>query len=223
MDKTYKDYTPRMGYMPCYKFPEELGEDEEFEFFKFRVPRQYIREHIAEGGKWPHSVDLTIKGSRDEAVVLGVGFFPVYSGVEYLEEDDDFLYYKVRVPKLFLDAPILNSEMTYRMLYEAKTSILETAEQKAERESEDTEAKKVPKAGEPMPGREELVAVKKVKEAKPILYEVTFECENCHETLGPEIGSDLFDILYSRCCEVCAGTSLKLTSCKMIVVEEEDG
>ena len=222
MGKSPEHYIPRMGYMPCYKFPEKKGEDEEFEFYEFRVPRQYIREHIAEGRKWPHEVDLTIKGERDNSVVLGVGFFPVYTGVEYLEEDDDFLYYLVRVPISVLDASILGSELTYRFLYEAKTSVWETPEQKAEKEAEAIEAKKVPKAGEPMPNKEELMAVKKVKEAETVLYEVSFECENCHDLLGPEIGTDLFDMLYARSCLNCSGAKLKIVSCKMIIVGEDD-
>ena len=32
MGKSPEHYIPRMGYMPCYKFPEKMGEDEEFEF-----------------------------------------------------------------------------------------------------------------------------------------------------------------------------------------------
>jgi len=104
MSKTREEYTTRMGYMPYYKFPEQLEIfDEEFIYYKVRVPRLYIKDHIESGKVWPHDVDTDIVGTLDDSVVLGVFFLPVYTGVEYLEEDDDFLYYKVRVPAVFSD------------------------------------------------------------------------------------------------------------------------
>ena len=220
MSKRFEEYIQRMGNMPCYKFPEKLDEDEEFEYFKFKVPRQYIKEHIAMGEVWPHDVDTDIVGVRDESIVLGVIFLPVYFGVEYLEEDDDFLYYKVRVPKVFLDFPIRGSELTYRTAYETKTLNLEMAEQKAERESEDIECEKIPKAGESMVGKKELMAVRKAKESKPLLYEVVFRCNCGLEVI--EVGSDLFEMLYARSCSVCGCSKLKLVGCKSLVNGGED-
>lgn len=224
MNKGLEEYIQRMGNMPCYKFPEKLEEDEEFEYFKFKVPRQYIKEHTAMGEVWPHDVDTDIVGTQDASVVLGVIFLPVYTGVEYLEEDDDFLYYKVRVPKVFLDSPIRGSELTYRVAYETKTLNLETAEQKAERESEDIKCEKVPKAGTPLVGKEELMSVRKAKESKALLYEIVFRCrsEDCG-MIFTEVGSDLFDMLYARCCSVCAATRLEMIECKTLVEEDEDG
>ena len=217
-----------MGNMPCYKSPEKLGEGlipDEFEYFKFRVPRQYIKEHIAMGGVWPHDVDTDIVGVRDSSIVLGVIFLPVYTGVEYLEEDEDFLYYKVRVPKVFLDSSIMGSKLTYRIAYEAETLNLETGEQKAERESVDIECKKPPKAGEPMANKEELEIVRRVKESKPLLFEVVFKCKgkDCGLELEPEIGSDLFDMLYARCCPDCVSTELIVMRAEVILKEDEDG
>ncbi len=224
MKNPYEEYSQKMGYMPSYRLPEKLEEDDEFEYFKVRVPRLYIKEHIALGEVWPHDVDTSIVGTQDASVVLGIIFLPVYTGVEYLEEDDDFLYYKVRVPKVFLDASIRGSELTYRTVYEDESLISETAEQKAERESIDIECEKLPKAGKSMPDKEELSAVRKVKEGKILLYEVTFKCkdEDC-DMIFEEIGSDLFDMLYARCCSVCDCTELEMISCKALVEEEEDG
>jgi len=224
MKKQGDEYLQRMGYMPSYKFPKKTGEDDEFEYFRVRVPRQYIKEHIETGNKWPHDVDTSIVGTQDVSVVLGVIFLPVYTGVEYLEEDDDFLYYKVRVPKVFLDAHMGESELTYRLLYESKSLTLETEEQKAERESIDTQRERTPKAGESMPNKEELTAVRKVKEDKVLLYEVIFKCkeEDCG-MIFTEVGSDLFDMLYSRSCSECGGTRLETIGCKSLVEEDVNG
>ncbi|MHA2010711.1 MAG: hypothetical protein ACW980_25665 [Promethearchaeota archaeon] len=191
MSKTFEEYTQRMGYMPSYQLPEKLDEDDEFEYFKVKVPRQYIKEHIELGDAWPHEVDTDIVGFEDASIVLGVIFLPVYTGVEYLSEDEDFLYYMVRVPKVFL---------TYRAAYEKLA--LETAGEKAERESVNIECKKVPKAGESMPDKEELAIIRKVKKDKILLYEVTFICGNATDCgmVFTETGSDLFEMLYSRSC-----------------------
>jgi hypothetical protein len=223
MSKAVEEYEQRMGYMPSFGIPQKLDEDGEFEYYEVKVPRQYIKEHLELGETWPHEVDTSIKGTQDDSIVLGVMFIPVYSGVDYLREDDDFLFYKVRVPKVFLDAPILGSEMTYRTVYEKGDRNVETSEQKAERESEHIECKKAPKAGVSLDGKEELMIVRKVKEATPLLYEVTFKCKNkeCAEEFE-EVGSDLFDLLYSRCCGSCAGVQLEVISCKTIYGEEED-
>ncbi|MHA2344735.1 MAG: hypothetical protein ACXADW_23005 [Candidatus Hodarchaeales archaeon] len=222
MGKTFEEYTQRMGYMPSYQLPEKLEEDDEFEYFKFKVPRQYIKEHIEMGDVWPHDVDTDIVGTEDASIVLGVMFLPVYSGVEYLEEDEDFLYYKIRVPIVFLDYPIRGSKFTYRLVYEKLN--FESPEQRAERESVDIECKKAPKAGEPMPDKEVLSAVRKVKESKPLLYEIVFKCQDgdCGRTYT-EVGSDLFDLLYSRSCSACASTRLELVKCNTILEEDEDG
>lgn len=221
MSKTCEEYVERMGNMPSYRVPEKIDEDEEFEYFKIRVPRQYIKEHIEMGETWPHAVDTSIKGERDESVVLGVIFVPVYAGVEYLEEDVDFLYYKARVPKVFLDAPILNSKFTYRLLYEKGDKRLETAGQRAERKLDEKVQDKAPIAGAPMVGKEELMVVRKVKETEALLYEVTFVCNeaDCGAKFE-EVGSDLFGLLYGRCCGKCANTKMTVESCKVIAEEK---
>ncbi len=199
-----------MGYMPCYLFPEKLEEDDEFEYYKFRVPRHYIREHIADGDIWPDYEETEEEGTKDKSAVLGVGFLLVYTGVEYLDSDADFLYYRVRVPKVFLDSPALDGRFTYRVLYDAGT-----LEVKSDR---------TPKAGESMVGKEELETVRKVKKSDPLLYEVTFKCKNV-EDCGiefKEIGSVLFDMLYSQSCPECDHPLLEMKECKILVEEGKD-
>jgi hypothetical protein len=216
MSRACEKYIQKMGYMPSYKLPEKLDEDEEFEYFKVRVPRQYIKEHIEMGEVWPHDVDTNIVGTQDASVVLGVMFLLVYTGVDYLEEDDDFLYYKVRVPKVFLDACVPGTNLTYRASYETENYNPEVADE--------IECERIPKAGEPMLDKEELAAIKKVKKSEPLLYEVVFKCkdEDCG-MIFTEIGSDLFDMLYSRSCSVCACIKLETIGCKVLVEEDEDG
>lgn len=220
MSKNLEDYVKHMGYMPNYKFPEAIDEDKEFVYYKFRVPRHYIREHIANGDTWPDYEESNEIGTRDESVVLGVGFFPVYKGVEYITADADFLYYKVRVPKVFLFTPVKGTPYTYGVLYDTKDFKLRTPEELAERATEIIPCEF--KAGDSMPGRKELDAVRKVKETNILLYEVVFYCNVCGTEHKPEVGSDLFDLLKQRSCVVCGSTTLHLKVCKPVLEEEKD-
>jgi len=221
MNKPLGAYSEKMGYMPCYKFPKEIDEDEEFMYYKFRVPRLYIREHIREGNVWPNYTETYEKGNMDESVVLGVGFFPVYTGVEYISEDADFLYYKVKVPKEFLRTPISGTPHTYSILYDTKDFRLKTPEELAEKAAEIKSCDFV-KAGDSMPDRGDLVAAQKVKDSNVLLYEVVFYCSECEMTHEPEIGSDLWKLLYARKCGNCSNTKLELKSCKSVLEEQED-
>lgn len=222
MNKSLEDYLERMGYMPCYKFPEYIDEDKEFKYYRFRVPRHYIRDHIAEGNIWPDYIETREKGTRDDSVVLGVGFFIVYTGVEYLDSDADFVYYKVRVPKVFLDSYISGSPYTYGELYETKDFRWKSRGEKAEIDSEEIECAKPPKAGDSMPNRQDLKTVRKTIETKILLYEVVFYCDKCQITHEPEVGSDLFDLLHNRSCAECGSTTLHLKGCKSILEEKRD-
>lgn len=211
-------YVQRMGYMPCYKFPEEIDEDDTFVYYMFRVPRHYIREHIAEGLTWPDYKEIDEQGTEDKSIVLGVGFFPVYTGVIFLYEDVDFLYYKVRVPKKILDATISGTSYTYRILYETKDFRLKSAEEKAEEESRDISCVK---AGEEMPDRKNLTAVRKTKEIDTLLYEVVFYCAECDTEHDPEVGTDLWGLLHARKCR-CGNTKLELRRCESVLEEKRD-
>ena len=221
MSKDLEYYLERMGYMPCYKFPEEVGENEEFKFYEFKVPRHYIREHIAEGNIWPNYVETTEAGTEDNSVVLGVGFFPVFSGVDFLGEDPDFLYYRVKVPKVFLETQVEGTTHTYSILYETKDFKLKTPEEIAEKAAETISCAK---AGEPMPNKMELSIVRKVKEADVLLYEVVLRCNSCTPpvTFSPDVGSDLWDLLHERECELCGNRALQLVSCKSVLEEKKD-
>jgi len=221
MSETLGDYIESMGYIPCYKFPEEVDEDEEFMYYKFRVPRIYIREHIAEGNVWPDYVESFEEGTKDKSVVLGVSFFPVYTGVEYLGDDVDFLYYKAKVPKAFLNTPISGTPHTYHILYDTKDFKLKSPEELAEIAAEVLSCAPLA-AGESMPNSGDLSAIRKVKESNILLYEVIFYCGQCDKEFDPEVGSDLWDLLYGRSCIDCGNTNLEVRSCKSILEENVD-
>lgn len=221
MNKDLGYYLERMGYMPNYKFPEQIDEDDEFKYYKFRVPRHYIRAHIEEGNIWPGYVENVELGSgmKDESVVLGVGFFPVHMGVDFIGEDADFLYYKVKVAKVFLETKIKGTPYTYEVLYETQDFRLKTPEELAEMDS----VVESIKAGESMPDKTELEAVRKVKETETLLYEVVLYCGSCETTHDPEIAADLWDLLYARKCSFCGNTMLELRSCQSVLEESKDG
>lgn len=214
-------FVERMGYMPCYKFPEEIDEDATFKYYKFRVPRHYIRDHISEGNVWPGYEECFEPGARDESVVLGVGFFPVYTGVELLDEDADFLYYKVRVPKEFLNTPIKGTPYYYSILYETKDYKLKTAEEMAETEALMKETEDI-LAGISMPDRTDLEAVRSVKEKQTLLYEVVLYCPACDVEHDPEVAEDLWTLLHGRACNFCSNGALELRECKSILEEDKE-
>lgn len=214
MNKLLEDYAPNMGYFPTYGCPEKLGEDEEFAYYKFKVPRHYIRGVLEEGNAWPDYEECMEEGTLDDSVVLGMRFLPVYTGVEYLDADVDFVYYKVRVPKVLLETPISGGSMCYRIAYEYIEDF--------EKEEEEEERSKIPKAGEGMPGRHEEQIVKKVKERTVHLYEVTLRCNNsdCLADDYNEVTSNIFDVVYNVACPECLGTLFSLIGCKVLVEEE---
>jgi hypothetical protein len=111
-------------------------------------------------------------------------------------------------------------------LYETKDFKLKTPEQIAEEQAKIISTKKVSKAGESMPDRGELKAVKKTKETNVLLYEVIFYCGECNDGEGkehePEIGSDLWELLHARRCGDCGNTKLHLKGCKSVLEEKED-
>lgn len=210
----------RMGYVPCYKFLKPLREDEEFEYFEIRVPRQYIREHIAEGGEWPGYEETEEEGTRDSSIVLGVIYYPAIPNPEPLREDADFMYYEIKVPKEVLEMSVRGSKLKYRVLYESQTYKLETPEEKAERESESIEcAEFVPKAGTVLSGTDELEIVRKVKEQDVDIYEVEVECKGC-SFLYAEVTSDIFDTLSGLVCPSCYGTNFHLKAATAVIREE---
>lgn len=218
------DPIERMGYVPCYKWPEKIDEDDQFEYFKIRIPRHYIRMHIEEGGIWHGYEETDEEGERDRSVVLGIIYLPAIPDQEPMDADADFLYYRIAVPKSFLDSYIMEGNVQYRVLYETKAFKLETPQEKAEREAAEFEEEKfVPPAGASMPGRNELDAVKRAKRTKMAIYEIELQCKNpdCG-IIHVEVTSDLFSALSGRICGECMGTAFNLVKAEAIVREEED-
>jgi len=218
------DPIERMGYVPCYMWPEKIDEDDEFEYFKVKIPRHYIRMHIAEGGKWIGYEETDEVGEHDESVVLGIIYLPAIPDQEPMDADADFLYYRIAVPKSFLDSYIMGGNVQYRILYETEAFKLETVEEKAEREAMEFEEEKyTPKAGASMPGRDELDTVKKAKRLKSAIYEIELECKNPEcGIVHCEVTSDLFSALSGRVCGECFGTAFNLIKAEAIVREEKD-
>lgn len=218
------DPIERMGYVPCYMWPEKIDEDEEFEYFKIKIPRHYIRMHIEEGGKWLHYEETDEVGEHDKSVVLGIIYLPAIPDQEPMDADADFLYYRIAVPKSFLDAYIMDGNVQYRVLYETQAFKIETAEEKAEREAAEMEEQTfVPKAGASMPGRDELTSVKKVKNTTYAVYEIELQCKNPEcGIVHCEVTSDLFMALSGRVCGECFGTAFNLIKAECIVREETD-
>lgn len=224
------DHIERMGYTPCFKWPEKTREDDEFEYYKISVPRHLIRMHLEEGNVWPGYVETDEEGEYDESVVLGVIWLPGIPSPEPLDADADFVYYEIAVPIEFLDSYIMDGNVQYRVLYETKAFKLETPAEKAEREAALMEEEKfTPSAGSSMPGRDELDVVKRVKKTKHAIYEIELQCNGYNEAedrpcglIHCEVTSDLFSALSGRMCGVCGGTSLSLIKANAIVREEED-
>lgn len=217
-DKTFTWYVERMGLCPCYMYPEYMEEDDEFEYYQIQIPRHYIRDHIEEGGTWLDYVETDEEGEEDASVVLGVIFLPVFHGVEYLDADADFLYYKVRAPKVFLETDIPNAPFKYREIYDAKRLRVFIDED----ELDDLLASiDTPKAGEPMPGIHHAHAVRRVKEERAILYEVRMVCEECN-LVTVEVGTDLFDLLSGRSCSNCFGTRFRIDQADILYEDDDD-
>lgn len=223
-NKTFEWYIERMGYVPCYMFPEFMDKDEEFEYYKVKIPRHYIREHIAEGGTWYDYQETDEKGTLDKSVVAGMIHLCAYFGTEYIEEDADFLYYRIRVPIVFLDTAIPGSSLFYREMYEARYLNVKTDRELVEDLAEEL-ADKVPAAGTPMPGMHHAPVVQKIKERGEVhLYEVELLCKNIPEcgVTHTEITRDLFGALANRVCGLCGHTNFKLIKVEPLVEEDDN-
>jgi len=201
-------------------FPEKLDEDEEFEYYEIRVPRHYIRGHIEEGGVWLDYTETDEEGTEDPSVVLGVIYLPAFKGVEYLREDADFLYYKIRVPIIFLDTQVKNTPFKYREVFEAKRLNAFVDEDDVDGFAELIRGE-LPDAGSPMPGMHNEHIVKKVKEKEALLFEIKLVCKAC-DMVAVEVGSDLFDILSSRICANCGGMGFHLDRANIIYEDDDE-
>lgn len=228
MDNMLSMYIERMGFFPSYGTPEQVDEDDEFAYFLFKVPRHYIRGELEAGVNWIGYEETDEEGVEDASVVLGMRFLPVYVGVVEMIDmhDADFYYYQCRVPKVFLESPIeflqqYGIARDYWYVYD-EVELWEKEDPEALEEDEEFNKAAVPKAGEGMPNRSDLNAVRKVKEADTYLYKVVFRCNECETQLEPIISSDLFDAISDRDCSECGCRHLTIVSSKAIK-EDDDG
>jgi len=226
MGKTFEEYLERVGLFPSYGTPEFIEEDEEFKYYLFRVPRHYIREHIAEGGTWLEYEEVEEESTLDKSVVLGMRYLPAYTGIESQGFDVDFYYYRCKMPKVVLDTEIsgTNPRVTYEYAFTHVEEWEKSEEQKLEEELGKFEIT-VPTAGSEMPGRSDLTAVRKVKKEKVHLFEIQLRCGNpsCQLDQEPHISSDFFDALYEQECSLCGSKTMELISSRAIVKEDIDG
>jgi hypothetical protein len=218
--KSLEYYKERMGYFPTYGVPIRLDEDDEFVYFRFRVPRHYIRFEIEEGVKWHLYKETDEVGTLTSEVVIGVRHLPVHVGIEEDGSDADFVYYRCPVPKVVMDEPVPGIDFNFSYMY----TYTEKWEEDPELVEDDFEFE-IPVAGTSMPNREELEAVRKAKSEIVYFYEVVFQCtdKECGETLEPFIAPDLFEAMYEQSCPYCTSTKLKIISSKAILKEEDDG
>jgi hypothetical protein len=212
-------YKERMGYFPSYGAPTKLDEDDEFVYFRFSVPRHYIRFEIESGVKWHLYQETDEEGTIGKEVVIGVRYLPVHVGIEEDGSDADFVYYRCPVPVAIMSEPVLGYDFNYSYMY----NYTEKWEEDPEQIDDDFEFE-IPTAGTSMPDREELEVVRKVKAETVYFYEVVFQCmdEECERISEPFVSTDLFDAMYEKSCSYCAGTKLKLISSKAILKEEDD-
>lgn len=200
---TLDEVTEKMGYFPTYGHPSKVDEDDEFVYYLFLVPRYYIEDHIAEGEKWDGYVPSAVPSTLDKSCVLGVKFLPIYTKVTKIEEDEDFLYYKARVPKMFLEHES-SYGFKYSIFYEMKEGWERTEEEKA---AEMEAIEEMPTAGE---------LVKQVidSDKEPDLRDFTVRllCSNDHITEFPgHTAEDVWDILQAfEGCDRCGSTTMEI-------------
>lgn len=220
MGKSLDYYRERMGFWPSYGAPERLDEDEEFVYFRFSVPRFYIRWLLEDGDSWHDYKETDEEPTLESSIVLGVRHLPVFIGIEEEGSDADFVHYRCPVPKRVLEEPIPipGMDFTYEYMY--------TVTEKWERDDEEVDDDfefEVPTAGTGMPDREELNTVRKVKSEKVYYYEVVLKCKDCGESSEPHISTDLFDALYEKSCAYCSCVQMEVVYSKAILKEEDDG
>ena len=115
MEKTIKDYAPRIGYYPSYGQPKLLSKDEEFAYFEFLIPHAYRNNETADSS-----------GVLPDGWMLNMHSFPVHTGIELMGEDKTFLYFKCKVPLVILNSP-------YGSKYHINISVVDTPDQEQKR------------------------------------------------------------------------------------------
>jgi hypothetical protein len=218
MDKSFEYYKQRMGFWPSYGAPERLDEDEEFVYFRFSVPRYYIRWILEDGDSWHDYKETEEEPTLESSIVLGVRHLPVFIGIEEEGSDADFVHYRCPVPKRVMEEPVPGTDFTYEDMY----TVTEKWENEEEEEAEDFEFE-VPAAGTGMPDRGELNAVRKVKSETVHIYEVVLGCPDCGEDSEPYVATDLFEAVFEKSCAYCGSIVMSVVSSKAILKEDKDG
>ncbi len=193
---TLKDYVERLGLFPTYKAPKYLGHDTEFALFEFKVPHAYTAEN-------PN--DLT--GVLPEAWFMDMVSLPVHTGIEKLNRDDTFTYFKCKVPLCLMKSSLGMAYFAPQMKTSSEMPL-------------------------PSPDQENMIEkvfekVKKEGDSEAEQWELTLRCENVPdggEVCGREI-TEIHDTptggLVARFCGKCQNTRLKLVSLKPIKPQDD--
>lgn len=196
---TLEDYQAKMSLFPSFKRPQYIGEDIEFAFMRFRIPIPWIKEHIRDGGKWPGYEEDENEGIWPNQPWMGdMVWLPVYVGVEFMEKDEYFYFYKCKVPHVFLKSK-------YGFVYLFPNARLQQFDEI------------------PDPNPDQIVAADKAfekvkKNLAPDtdqLIEVILECENENCDRGAESEfyqseEKAYSALVGRYCGKCGHTGMKL-------------
>ena len=205
-----EDYVERMSFFPCYK-GEKIDEDMEFVYYRISVPNLYFEWHNLKYNKWMEEPPDFGKKVEDAYLVVGVSFIPIYAGAKELEKDDKFTYYKVKVPKVFMNY-VDSTGVPYGEMYN-----------EMEEKFQKKEVRDAPLVGELIKDYVERDSEKKEID-EVVLLKVYFECTNPECTqpeLSPEVTSDLFDTLHAKECGSCGCRRIKIAKVENLLKKEK--
>ncbi len=181
---TLKDYVERLGMFPSYKVPEYLGKDEEFAYFKFRIPKALdLDTYVDPSGVLP------------EGWMLDMIELPVHTGTELLGSDETFTYYKCKVPLAFVKTPLGMGYFAPNIKFSNEMPL-------------------------PNPDQEKKMddIFEKAKTSTKVYqqYEVTLKCNECGREATEIYTSEeeAFSGLVARFCGSCGNTTMQLASYK---------
>lgn len=176
-----EDYVERMGYYPSYKQPTFLSKDDEFAYYEFRIPHAYRNDTVEDPS-----------GVLPDGWMYNMRQFLVHTGIELVNEDATFLYFKCKVPLVILNSP-------YGHNYHVAVNVHTFSEGPSPEQE-----KKILDVFEKAKQQE-------VEELQQ--YEITFICERCKQE-ETEIHNNPVSGLWQRRCGNCHFTVLKLATYK---------
>ena len=100
MEKQLEDYISRMGLFPSLAQPRPIRQNEEFVYFEFIIPKIYLKEIMR--NKLPLPINTMDGGTLTPIIALKLGYYPVYIGIQEIKRDEEYVFYEVPVPKIFL-------------------------------------------------------------------------------------------------------------------------